>query len=260
MLSLSIKSKGVKTIPKPLLYIFSISHFCEKARWTLDYHGVDYEIRHLPPGIHMQTAKKLGAQGTSLPILVNGGELIQGSDRIFNWAETNSTIDSLCLTPDDIESCTDIEKRLDDVAGVHIRRYYYSESLVEYPNSVRDFYMKDFPFFTKALFYVMWGVIQKRMIEFMDLGQDQRLNSREIVLDELDWLDEMLSDGRPYLVGDKFSRADITAAALLSPITIPDEHPVYERKNLPPLMLQDIEQWKDRPSINWVRKIYSRHR
>ncbi len=98
------------------------------------------------------------------------------------------------------------------------------------------------------------------MIEFMDLGPDQRLESREIVLGELDWMDEQLSDGRPYLLGDKFSRADITAASLLSPITIPDKHPVYEKENIPPLMLQDIEKWKDRPSINWVRKIYNQHR
>ena len=247
-------------ISKPALYIFSISHFCEKARWTLDHYGIDYEIKHLPPGIHMQVAKKLGAPGTSLPILINNGELIQGSDNIFDWAESNSKNDATCLTPDNMDACIEIENRLDSTAGVHVRRYYYSESLVEYPKSVRNFYMRDFSFPTKALFYVMWGVIQKRMIEFMDLGPNQRLESRDIVLTELDWLDQLLSDGRPYLLGDRFSRADVTAASLLSPITIPKEHPVYEKKNLPPLMLEDIEAWKDRPSINWVRNIYSKHR
>ena len=63
-----------------------------------------------------------------------------------------------------MDACIEIENRLDSIAGVHVRRYYYSESLVEYPKSVRDFYMKDFSFPKKALFYVMWGVIQKRMI------------------------------------------------------------------------------------------------
>ena len=141
-----------------------------------------------------------------------------------------------------------------------MRRYYYSESLVEYPKSVRAVYSKDMPFVKKMIFYVMWGVIQKRMIEFMDLGPDQRQESREIVLGELDWMDELLSDGRQYLVGDNFSRADITAASLLAPITVPNEHPVYEKNKLPPLMVQDIEAWNDRPSIKWVREIYGQHR
>ena len=245
---------------KPLLYIFSISHFCEKARWTFDYHRIDYEIKYLPPGIHMQVAKKLGAPGTSLPILLDNGELIQGSDNIFDWAESKSVNQSNSLAPADMDTCREIEHRLDSIAGVHVRRYYYSESLVEYPKSVRDFYMKDFSFPTKALFYIMWGVIQKRMIEFMDLGRNQRIESRDIVLAELDWMDGLLSDGRDYLVGDKFSRADITAASLLSPITIPSEHPVYEKSNLPPLMLEDIEAWSDRPSTKWVHKIYKEHR
>jgi len=29
-------------LPLPRLYIFPISHYCEKARWALDYLNVDY--------------------------------------------------------------------------------------------------------------------------------------------------------------------------------------------------------------------------
>ncbi len=69
-----------------------------------------------------------------------------------------------------MDACKEIENRLDNTAGVHVRRYYYSESLVDHPKSVRDFYLRDFSFPTKALFYAMWGVIQKKMIEFMNLA------------------------------------------------------------------------------------------
>lgn len=208
----------------------------------------------------MQVAKKLGATGTSLPILLADGEIIEGSDRIFDWAEANKRDESRCLTPENIDTCLEIEKRLDNIAGVHVRRYYYSESLIEYPKSVRAVYSEDLSFVKKMIFYVMWGFIQKRMVELMDLGPDQRLESREIVLGELDWIDGLLSDGRQYLVGDRFSRADITAASLLAPITVPNEHPIYEINKLPPLMTKDIEAWNDRPSIKWVHGIYSQHR
>lgn len=28
---------------KPTLYVFAISHYCEKARWALDFFEVDYQ-------------------------------------------------------------------------------------------------------------------------------------------------------------------------------------------------------------------------
>ena len=40
------------------------------------------------------------------------------------------------LTPDDArDECLSLEQRLDRHAGVHVRRYYYSEALVEHPVS-----------------------------------------------------------------------------------------------------------------------------
>ena len=72
----------------PQLYVFAISHYCEKARWALDYLGVEYEIKYLAPGLHAELMTSLGADGTSLPVLVNDGELIQGSSTIISWAES----------------------------------------------------------------------------------------------------------------------------------------------------------------------------
>ena len=63
---------------KPVLYLFGISHYCEKARWALEYLDVDFDISHVAPGLHIALAKKLGAPGSSLPILVADGQLVQG--------------------------------------------------------------------------------------------------------------------------------------------------------------------------------------
>jgi len=55
---------------KPVLHVFAISHYCEKARWALDYLEIDYEFRHLPPGVHISIARKLSATQTALPDLL----------------------------------------------------------------------------------------------------------------------------------------------------------------------------------------------
>ncbi len=72
---------------QPVLYVFAISHFCEKARWALDHLGIAYELRYLAPGEHAELAKKLGAPKSSVPFLDTNGKLIQGSSAIISWAE-----------------------------------------------------------------------------------------------------------------------------------------------------------------------------
>lgn len=238
-----------------------MSHFCEKARWALDHHGVEYEVSLIPPGLHAFRAKRLGTPGTSVPILVTGRDVIQGSSRIIDWAGSRANPGADSLDPDgSIEECNGIEKRLDDVMGVHIRRYYYSEALVEYPDDVRRVYLKDSSLFHKIFIYLSWGPVRKRMIELMDLGTEQGLESRDIIDGELSWLDDMLSDGREFLVGDRFSRADLTAASLISPLVLPPEHPVYSGLSLPPRMSREAAEWQDRPSIKYTRQIYKKYR
>jgi glutathione S-transferase len=80
------------------------------------------------------------------------------------------------------------------------------------------------------------------------------------VADELTWLESLLADGRPYLVGESLSRADITAASLFTRLSGAPEHPLAAVMFLPPKIQQDQEAWHDRPVMAWIRGIYSTYR
>lgn len=41
------------------LYQFTFSHYCEKARWALEYKGIAYQPVNLLPGSHLRTMQKL---------------------------------------------------------------------------------------------------------------------------------------------------------------------------------------------------------
>lgn len=243
---------------KPILYIFAISHYCEKARWALDWLGVDYELRHVAPGEHGEIAKKLGAPRTSVPYLSLDGKVIQGSAAIVSWAENAST-SGRSLTPN-TQAAAEIEKRIDDIGGVHIRRYYYSEAMVEHPSMVRPIFTRDLPLTKKLMISLAWGKIRKIMISRMDLGTLQGEESKDIVDGELTWIDELLEDGRSYLAGGEFSRADIAVASILAPLALPPEHPVYCRLQHPPRLTQELSSWEQRASFKWVREMYAKHR
>lgn len=245
----------------PTLYIFAISHYCEKARWALDYLGIDYQLRHVAPGEHMKIAKELGCPGSSVPYLQVGNRVIQGSTDIISWAESTRSANGKRLAPDaDIEQAAAIEKRIDEIAGVHIRRFYYSEALVEHPSTVRPIFTRYLPLLKKLPVLIGWGKIRSIMKKRMDLGRRQGDESQAITDAELAWIDELLADGRTYLVGDRFSRADISVASLLSPLVLPEQHPTYSGLAHPPRLAATVSAWRDRPSLRWVREIYAQHR
>ena len=99
-------------MPPPTLYVFAISPYCEKARFALDHLGVSFTLKHLPPGPHVQIAKDLGAPGSSLPILVADGDVVQGSAEIITWAEGVASR-SRSLKPERArQECLDLEKHL----------------------------------------------------------------------------------------------------------------------------------------------------
>ena len=249
----------------PTLIVFAISHYCEKARWALDYLGVNYAVKHIAPGVHHQLAKKLGAPGSSLPILVLSGqgdqEFIKGSSAIIDWAEANKAADARSLAPQsNRQQALEMEQRLDDVLGVHVRRFYYSEALVDYPQSVRPIFTRDLTLLQRWLVTAAWGGIRKRMIKGMDLGPEQGMQSRELVVTEMEWLDGLLADGRSFLSGDTLSRVDITAASLLAPLVQPEQHPAYGDIQIGPKVAAACKQWEQQTCLQWTRAIYQKNR
>ena len=245
-------------MPSPVLYIFSISHFCEKARWALDYLGVPYKLLVLAPGPHMALAKKLGLQRGSLPILQVGEEVIQGSSAIIDWAEQHKTNQRSLARLDDAAS--EMEQRLDDQLGVHVRRMFYSEALVEQSHTVKQVFQTGLSWSQRLMLNLSWPVVRKKMIKLMDLGKVQGDQSLAIVAAELEWLDGLLADGRPFIMGDELSRLDITAASLLARIVMPPQYPTDDGFSHPPRLAEVAVSWRQRPALQWVLKMYAEHR
>lgn len=240
-----------------ILYVFNISHYCEKARWALDHFGIEHQVKHVMVGTHRRIARKLGAVRGSVPFLQAGDLVVAGSSAIIDWGEAQRGAQAPSLSGDDPEQARAIEKRLDDVAGVHVRRFFYSDALITDPGSVRPMFSNGLPLWQRMAVTMGWSRIVSVMIKGMDLGPAQGLESRAIVEREMDWLDGLLADGRPYLSGNRFSRADITAASLLSPLVAPRQHPTYAAAVFPQAVAATMQEWAERPVLRKVRELYT---
>jgi|SRR5215467_12001612 glutathione S-transferase len=247
---------------KPILIVFGISHFCEKARWALDWHGVSYNEIGWPPGLHRALLKYNAAKGTSLPVVLDGDLVIEGSGAIIDWAERKAQDQTRSLNPrtGDLAEVREIERRADEVLGSHVRRLVYAETLPHYSHLVRPALFLSCSTWHHRIGSLMWPVTRRIMMRMYDIRPGAASESRAALESELNWLDARLSDGRFYLVGDRFSRADLTVASLLAVFAGPKEMPVYHRMRRPDALAADIERWRPRPAMQWIVEQYRRHR
>lgn len=237
------------------LYVFSISHYCEKAKWALDLCNIDYELKVLIPPSYARVTQHLGTNSPSVPILQTpDGEVIQGSPGIVVWS--NSQNEQFAVS----EASNRLEQRIDSALGIHVRRWFYSEALVDCPKIVKPCFTFQAHFLDKIIMAFAWPKVVPMMIKRMDLGPRQELESKAIVEREIDWLEAILADGRRYLVGDTLSNADIAAASLLAPAFGPVEHPLQSVFKLPSRITAATQSWRGRPIELWLKRMYKEHR
>jgi glutathione S-transferase len=240
------------------LYDFRFSHYSEKARWALDFKGIPYTARHLLPGFHMRTARKL-APRTCMPILKTDGAVIQDSTEIINFLDR--TFPDPSLTPPDpanAKRAIEWEEYLDEEVGVTLRLWFYYHTLPDRDRAMR-FLCGDASWLQRSLFALSFTKIRDAMTRMMNINAESASSAEQRLLRALDRLDEALERG-PFLAGDCFSRADLTACALLAPLCRPGESESEVAAFLPPPVRALREQLQHRRFYRWVLEQYQERR
>jgi glutathione S-transferase len=67
-------------------------------------------------------------------------------------------------------------------------------------------------------------------------------------------------DGRDHLVGDGFTVADLTAAALLAPLLSPPQLPYRDPSLFPPPLTAIADELRMLPAGQWVLRTYASYR
>lgn len=242
------------------LLVFPHSHYCEKARWVLDHKKISYEAVAILPGLHMITVRRYGNR-TSVPVLLDGNTYIQGSSDIIDYLETKFPDNN--LTPQDpakLEACIAIEKDMDERLGVTIRQILYAK-LLDYPDYIRFCFTYPMPAFKKLMFTLMYPVLKKKIYNTY-VKSDEKVAKAHIKFDQaLADIEEIISR-QPYLIGDTFTRADLSVASMLSLLVLPKEHPFpWSDKGIPDQEIRELhERYSSHPVSKWALNIYKNHR
>jgi len=200
-----------------LLLQFSTSHYCRKARLALGYKGISYQVKNLTPGLHLLEIKPLTGLSTVpvlLPEIEGQPQAIGDSTQIFKFLESYSPAPELFFKEPELQrEASLLEDWLDESIGTATRFVYYHFRAKEGKGI-------DPSFSSQAVIKVVrwqYGINEAAV----RLASDRLTAALEILSHR--W------QADSYLIGDRLSRADLAAAALLSPLAlIPQyrtEHP-----------------------------------
>jgi glutathione S-transferase len=243
-----------------VLWHLSISHFSEKARWALAYKGVDHERRAPMPGAHMAIALRLtrGRQVT-LPVLKLDGRRIGDSTAIIAALEERFPEPLLYpAEPAQRRRALELEDWFDVEVGPYMRRYLFHQGRRD-RERFDEVVARMAP--PRLARYQRLGGATARFFTALRYGAgSSRAADRalERVLAGLDRLEAELGDG-DYLVGDRFSVADLTAASLLYPLALPPEGP--RLLDPPSAAWEEFRApLKERRGYRWIAEMFHRHR
>jgi glutathione S-transferase len=240
------------------LFQFAGSHFNEKARWALDWKGVAHERISLMPGPHMRTVRKLtGGKGTETPVLRDDGRVIAGSTAILEHLEQRFPEPPLIpADPAQRERALGIVRRFDAEVGPAVRLAKFFE-VMEADYALGTF-CREQGALARGAYRAAFPVIGRIMKGSMGIDAENAARAREITREAFDFVAKEPGPSGT-LVGDGFTIADLTCAALLMPAVSVSEWggPVDAdtEKNR-----AWLARWADHPGAEWVRETYRRHR
>ena len=238
-----------------ILHTFALSHFCENARWALDYKGVPYTEHSWAPMLHM--FRTWGLKRTYTPVLCIDGTVIQESAEICQYVEQRFPTPVL-IPSEDRESVLRFSEEARSL-GPHVRRIVYFALGQDLRQLERAWALNVRS--TEARLHKMVFPVSRRMaFKALRVNENAASESEALVRAFLDERDDQFDGRRRYLVGDTFTLADLTMASILSPLARPSQHPYYPRMEVGEAGEALLESFRDYRILQWVKDCYARHR
>ena len=242
----------------PVLWQYSFSNYNEKARWALDYKRIRHRRRSLMPGGPRAILFSRG-DGT-IPVLDVDGRRIVDSTAIIAALEERRPEPALYpADSDERRRALDLEEFFDEEAGHDMRRVGFWEARQNLDYALA-FMTTDQPKVRRAIGRVGLSAAFPGVWRYMNarygFNEEAVVRSRRTLIAGLDRIESERAGG-DYLVGDAFSVADLTAAALLYPLVWPAE---YQYPLPDPPEWRFLDGHRDHPALEWIREIWRRHR
>ncbi|HEY2518286.1 MAG TPA: glutathione S-transferase family protein [Polyangiaceae bacterium] len=206
------------------LITIPFSHYCEKARWALDHAGVAYVEEAYLPGLHRRATRAVG--GTSVPVLVTdeGRALVDSAD-IVQYCDERAPAERKLYPADpgarrEVEA---IEASCNADLGVDARLFVYQQTLSS-PTSLVRATRPGLTRLQAALLPLAVPIVRPKIRAWYKVNEANAVRALETARRVFAEIGARLGKSR-WLVGDRFTAADLTFASLGALVVAPPGHP-----------------------------------
>lgn len=249
-------------MPPLRLITIGFSHFCEKARWALDRTAVEYREEDHVPLLHWRASLGAGG-GRTVPVLVTPAAVLRESNEILRFADQQLPPERR-LFPEEAALRAEVEQLVADFdrgLGPAARRFLYYH-LMQRREVVAELLACTGPQWERRVVrrvYPLFVALMRRGLKIDAKGMER---SRAKLMATLEAVEQRLADGRRFLVGDRFSAADLTYAALGAVLVVPPEYgfAVPERVGEVTPLAALAEEVRARPAGQFIARMYAEER
>lgn len=242
------------------LITIPISHYCEKARWALDRARLPYTEQKLLPGVHALYTWG-AARHRLVPVLVHDAGALGESSAILRWIDQRVE-PSARLFPDGDAAVEGWVERFDKELGRGSRLWAYSVLLKD-TKTVKAQFQSVYSGPARAAMPVMlplgiaairkrYGVTQPRA--------EAALERCEAVFNDV--ADALAENGSGFLVGERFTAADLTFASLAAPMLLPIEYGggLLPLGQMPQAFQGVVNRFRDHAAGKYAMRLYAQQR
>jgi glutathione S-transferase len=245
-------------VKPPVLVTISFSHYCEKARWALDRAGIEYREEPYVPIVHL--AGTLRRRGRSTPLLAfPDGKILGDSTDILRWVELEKPGTLLPDDPAERKAIDELEDLFDERLGPASRRIAY-HALINSGAAFAPFIRQTMGGVQGALARPLGVVVPRLVRRALKIDEAGAARSRERLDEVFTKVESLLEDGRRWLVGDRFTAADLTFAALSAPVLAPAQQPVTSKVEQPAAYHAMCKEYRERPAGRFALRVYAEER
>ncbi len=204
------------------LLTIPISHYCEKARWGLDHAGLQFREEPHVQGVHRLYARRAGGGGT-VPVLLTPAGPIGESEQILEWCDRALEPERRLFPEHQRAEVLTLSRRFDAVLGPCARRLIYVHMFAQ-PGLALKYNNQGVPAWEERAIRHGLPVMRRFVGRALGIAPGVELADEAAVWREFDFVAGLLADGRRHLLGERFTAADLTFAALAAAVLLP---PVY---------------------------------
>ncbi len=245
------------------LLSFPPSTGCALARWAMLLYGLEFkEEWHTVPFLQLKS-KRLGAPDQFFPVIYKGDKAFSSSKTGLGYLETIVPSDRklVPIDPEQAKLVKELWQESFDALGGQAGPWAYSYLL-----PIRQIMVPVFgyrcPWYEKAFVALLYSTVRGMVGKALEIGDDTATVAMQPIEQMFARVDDLLADGREFLVGDRLTMADMSFACLGVPLVWAEgfDGALPPLESTPAELQETVAAFRQRPAGQFILRMFEVYR